>query len=506
MSTTMPTGQIMTFYSYKGGTGRSMALANVACLLARKCSEGESVLMIDWDLEAPGLHRFFQGKLVEPSSENGDLPCDEHLGLLDLFQELDQEVYGGTTEATQQAEEEAKETMRGLNLDRFILSTTIPCLKLMKAGRFDDGYAARVNGFQWEALYHRSPWLIRAFAERLMERHRYVLIDSRTGFTDISGICTMLMPERLVAVFTPNRQSLDGVLKQVQRATDYRRQSDDLRPLVVFPLPARIEAAEPQLREDWRLGNQEKGLLGYQPQFETFFKEAYGLSACNLQNYFDEVQIQHLPRYAYGEEIAVLVERAGDRLSLSRSYESFTERLLELAGPWEERVHEEEQNEAIEEPTEPIDVFIDYDVHYFPEARTLAKALRRRGFHPWIIHEHIPPGRPFRAAVEKAIAQAKAVVVLVGAGSDTGFASIERRAREEEIRKKKSVVIPVVLPGSDLDFLSPWRGVNPIGAKTIDDEDVLDQLEWGITGKKPDRKIPRPFDPRRTGRVFDLEE
>ena len=32
--TSRPSGQIITFYSYKGGTGRTMALANLACLLA----------------------------------------------------------------------------------------------------------------------------------------------------------------------------------------------------------------------------------------------------------------------------------------------------------------------------------------------------------------------------------------------------------------------------------------------------------------------------------------
>ena len=50
-------GKIITFYSYKGGTGRSMALANLAWILA---SNGQRVLAIDWDLEAPGLHRYFQ--------------------------------------------------------------------------------------------------------------------------------------------------------------------------------------------------------------------------------------------------------------------------------------------------------------------------------------------------------------------------------------------------------------------------------------------------------------
>ena len=49
-------GRIITFYSYKGGTGRTMALANTAWILA---ASGKRVLTVDWDLEAPGLHRFF---------------------------------------------------------------------------------------------------------------------------------------------------------------------------------------------------------------------------------------------------------------------------------------------------------------------------------------------------------------------------------------------------------------------------------------------------------------
>jgi Mrp family chromosome partitioning ATPase len=50
-------GRIITFYSYKGGTGRTMALANTAWILA---SNGFRVLAVDWDLEAPGLARFFE--------------------------------------------------------------------------------------------------------------------------------------------------------------------------------------------------------------------------------------------------------------------------------------------------------------------------------------------------------------------------------------------------------------------------------------------------------------
>src|SRR5215510_7234351 len=71
-------GRIVTFYSYKGGTGRSMALANVAWVLALN---GNRVLVVDWDLEAPGIHRYFH-----PFLEDKDLVATE--GLLDMVASL----------------------------------------------------------------------------------------------------------------------------------------------------------------------------------------------------------------------------------------------------------------------------------------------------------------------------------------------------------------------------------------------------------------------------------
>ena len=75
------------------------------------------------------------------------------------------------------------------------------------------------------------------------------------------------MPEKLVAVFTPNLQNLLGLDETLRRVTQYRRQSPNLRPLMIFPLPSRIEPARPTLQELWRHGNLKKGIVGYQPLF-----------------------------------------------------------------------------------------------------------------------------------------------------------------------------------------------------------------------------------------------
>src|SRR5262249_25401557 len=173
-----------------------------------------------------------------------------------------------------------------------------------------------------------------AFADRLASDYCFVVIDSRTGLTDTSGICAMLMPEVLVAVFTPNRQSLFGVIDLVREAARYRAKSDDLRPLMIYPLPSRIDASEPALRQSWRFGDRNDGVPGFQGMFEETFKEIYELPECDLGSYFDDVQIQHLPSYAYGEEIALLVEKTHDRFSLTQSYLRFTTRLTKGDAPW----------------------------------------------------------------------------------------------------------------------------------------------------------------------------
>jgi tetratricopeptide (TPR) repeat protein/cellulose biosynthesis protein BcsQ len=339
-----PPGRIVTFYSYKGGTGRTMALANTACLLGQGSSPrpGDSgphrlparVLAVDWDLEAPGLHSYL---VPQPNAgaasgagagaSRGGAGVDSQPGLVDLFEELAATSSGGGVEPD--------EVINRVSLDRFVAPTVFPNVSVMTAGRFDRDYPARVTRFDWPALFEAAPELIAAVGQRLAEDFDYVLIDSRTGVTDISGICTMLLPDTLVAVFTPNTQSLSGLVAAVRESLDYRLASDDVRPLVVFPLLSRVETARPTLLREWRLGSSDGRRRGFQPEFEDLFDKAYELGGCDLTGYFDEVQIQHVPDYAYGEQIAVAVETTDDRLSLRRSYEAFVRWLVDGGVPWQ---------------------------------------------------------------------------------------------------------------------------------------------------------------------------
>src|SRR5205085_1414822 len=79
--------------SYKGGVGRSMALANVAECFYEK---GLRVLVVDWDLEAPGLESFFFEAPQTPASSEKERSADEgaavraRLGLIDMLQSYKQ--------------------------------------------------------------------------------------------------------------------------------------------------------------------------------------------------------------------------------------------------------------------------------------------------------------------------------------------------------------------------------------------------------------------------------
>src|SRR5262245_38177232 len=150
---------IVTFYSYKGGVGRSMALANVAVLLARR---GLRVLMIDWDLEAPGLENYFLGFQIE----------DKSPGLLKMLMDH----VGG-------AFKDYRNYLWSVQDDEIKLS-------LLSSGRAtDDRYSAHLESFDWSDFFaNRGGELLESLRERWREDFDITLIDSRTGVSDSGGV------------------------------------------------------------------------------------------------------------------------------------------------------------------------------------------------------------------------------------------------------------------------------------------------------------------------------
>ena len=227
-------GKVITFYSYKGGTGRSMALSNMAWVLA---SNGLDVLVIDWDLEAPGLHRYLRPFLVNP--ELTSTP-----GLIDfLWDTVSISVTpAGSGDAPSPQFPSLEDYIVGVDW-RFKKGGS---LSFLPAGRQDQNYARRVNTFDWNNFYERlgGGKLLHAERDALRKNYDYILIDSRTGVSDTAGICTVQLPDMLVVLFTLNRQGILGASAvaasvQEQRGSAFR----------IFPVPTRIENAEADRRD-----------------------------------------------------------------------------------------------------------------------------------------------------------------------------------------------------------------------------------------------------------------
>jgi len=472
-------GRIITFYSYKGGTGRTMALANVACLLAE--THRRPVLVVDWDLEAPGLHRFFPPR-IRATRPGVDIGLDSAPGLIDLLSQV-RDTLPATLPASEEAADEAVDAaLASVRFDDFIRETNVPNVFILRAGRNDDGqYSRRVGTFDWEGLFKRAPGVYRAFGEKLAERYRYVLIDSRTGVTDISGICTYLLPERLVVVFTPNRQSLTGVRELIERATSYRRGSDDLRPLLVFPLPSRIEASLQDLRARWRFGDPDRDVIGYQPMFQELFTAAYALAQCDLAAYFDDVQIQQTPDYAYGEEIAV--RRTGDRFSMANSYAVFVQRLMSGEPPWAARAEPatsqtvavaapapaEAGDTVAAAPTAP-QVFLSHVPIDAVRIAEVSRRLARRGLRVASVTGSGDLGATFVEKVSKGLDASDAIVVFWS--RDSVDSPWVKAAAEEGVRR--GILVPVLL-----DDVPPPLGFRSVSAADLSrgaTPDALDRL------------------------------
>ncbi|MYM82373.1 tetratricopeptide repeat protein [Duganella sp. FT50W] len=320
-------GEVITFYSYKGGSGRTMALSNIAVLLARQQNASVPVLMIDWDLEAPGLHHYF------------DHAHEHQPGVLEFFEACHEQLRRRRDGAVALDDEAlAHEVLAAVGWEQYVSRVDEASqLYLMRAGRLDETFPERLAALQWESLFHSCPALFRCFAERMARHFRYVLVDSRTGRTDVAGICTTLLPRKLVLVFTPNRQSLEGVQAVIQRATTYRRShEDEQRPLMVYPLPSRMEMDDSVQRAQWRRGDPAQQIAGYQSGFEDVLRESYGMQQISLESYFDEVQLQQTRALAYGEQVAVRQDQGdGDRFSLTRTFEALLAWLAPGYFPWQ---------------------------------------------------------------------------------------------------------------------------------------------------------------------------
>jgi tetratricopeptide (TPR) repeat protein len=247
----------VSFYSYKGGVGRSMALANLATLLARK---GRRVFMIDFDLEAPGLDSFYE--LGVEGKKQGVVEYSHEFQKTKIAPDIQPYVQ----------ECKFSKPVRGKAW-------------LMPSGKKDSTYNRQRASVNWEELYAAGlgePFVAnwKAAIQRIYKPD-YVFVDSRTGLTDVGGICTLHLPDLVVLLFGLNDQNLHGIAAVLQTIRD----APSARPPQILPVATPV----PNLPRD------DDGIL------KTRFAEAEKLLGVKI-----ECSISYNPQAALIEKLFTL--------------------------------------------------------------------------------------------------------------------------------------------------------------------------------------------------------
>lgn len=209
-------GQIITFYSFKGGVGRTMTLANVAFLSALN---GLRVLVMDWDLEAPGLAYYFRCLL--DSAEAKELA--EQPGVLDILWDWSESAKN--VKSDQEFEALLADCKTGEAFERctsglYADDASGGVLHFIGAGsrRIDSCdliYEDALAQFAWPTFFEERVGGVMLQELRRWAKANYdvVFVDSRTGLADVAGVCTMQLPDKVGLCFVLNRQNIDGVAR-----------------------------------------------------------------------------------------------------------------------------------------------------------------------------------------------------------------------------------------------------------------------------------------------------
>ena len=251
--------QIFAFYSFKGGVGRSMALLNLAYALVAK---GRNVLVLDMDLEAPGLSGF-----MSRQNEIAGFARHDMVDLLLWAKQTAQQVSeddpldpNSLPPLSDYAVRVLPEKLESLpdrswdlgRLDVIPIDETRDYYRRMSevaVAGMDRPTLLRVGSLLRSWLKSRRiPLHVPDYYGPVPDEDRsapydYVLVDSRTGITEVGGLCIGPLSDQLVVFCGLNDQNVEGTRPFLTEVGVLKPSSDAASPLgkptlfVASPVP-----------------------------------------------------------------------------------------------------------------------------------------------------------------------------------------------------------------------------------------------------------------------------
>jgi tetratricopeptide (TPR) repeat protein len=189
-------------------------------------------------------------------------------------------------------------------------------LDFIAAGSTNRDYSTTLGAVNWDLFYEEleAGEFFQAMAADMRRNWDYILIDSRTGLSDIAEICTVEMPDILVVCFTLSTQSVVGASTIAHRI--HRRYGD--RGIRILPVPMRVDE-----------GEKEKADTGRAYAREAFKGLPSGLGEEALNRYWGSVEFPYKPYYGYEEILAVFGDQPQTANTLLAACERLTAELTE---------------------------------------------------------------------------------------------------------------------------------------------------------------------------------
>ncbi len=228
----------ISFYSYKGGSGRTYALVNIGVALARM---GRNVVLLDFDFNAPGLPAKFGGSSFK-GIEGGVVDF--------IWQNWE---YISSNFNSKKEPRPIADYCKDIPLPRCQdpdASAPEGRLRYIPCGNAgsQEQYWDRLFSREWLALFDLQEVAedkIRLFAEdlkiaiqQLQPPPDYLLIDSRAGITPYGGASNLLLADTVACLFGSNPESLEGlemVLGGLVSANERRKLFQRLFEKISFP-------------------------------------------------------------------------------------------------------------------------------------------------------------------------------------------------------------------------------------------------------------------------------
>jgi len=422
---------IVTFYSYKGGVGRSMAMANVAEILA---SRGYSVICCDWDLEAPGLERYFSANAREATQMRA------WPGIIDLLVEYKRLL--SEPGAPKKAESEATsseqfENVGGLYLRRpHTYARQVPVessIHLLTAGSrttaTESAYSEAVQTFDWRSFY--KEWAggeyFEFFRKDLQSKADFVFLDSRTGVTEQGGVCTHHLADLVVVLAAPNDLNLQGARWIVRTLSRNELQRFRMgRKLGILPVAARVEVI-----------NEEGHLTKFQESFSREFGYLIPEELGDRVDFLRRSQIPYIPAYSFSERVTAREDKQTRNPLLYDAYNLIATAVLSYFGlPLDKNVAAEKKN-----------ILLSYSLTEQTQANTIASILKGLGYTVWSPEADITLGQSWQQSVSDAMVRSDLAAFLIGPGGGRETAVTHMAVKKATLAPQFRIA-PVLLPGA----------------------------------------------------------